>query len=324
MKLLSFDVGIRNLAGCIMQISQPDLSDEDASPNRSIQPDHSAKIQWWKSIDLLETPTNICQVLLKDSQKCGKQCTWQGLSTSEEIKYFCGHHKSYHKIETLNISNTEEKHGCDFGNCRGRGKFMVENPNTAINSYYCQKHLTKVMAVYKSSHTIRKVKSPTCKDIPVKDLKIAIWRMLDALPHLLEVDQVIIENQPSLKNPMMKSVAETLFNYFICRGVIDRNRTNSTIDDVKYLSPSNKMKLSDDGNGLKNISNKALKYKATKQLAIQQVAERLKPQPDAREKFLNNKKKDDLADCLLQALYYAKSQNKTVRDLSVDENLIMQ
>ena len=40
---------------------------------------------------------------------------------------------------------------------------------------------------------------------------------------------VLIENQPVLRNPRMKTISETLFNYFLCRGIVDKERTKSTI-----------------------------------------------------------------------------------------------
>ena len=308
MRILSFDVGIRNLAACLLEYDPQDESSLITLP---------VKILWWNSFDLLDTPVHTCKVCCKNSVICNKPCTWQGLSPNESLEFFCGHHKSMHVYTPLTVDNCETKQLCDYGNCKGRGKFSVTSANESLASTYCKKHLDKTLAAYKSSHSLRKIKTPNCKDIPIKTLKISIWKLLDSLSFVLQVDKVIIENQPSLKNPIMKSIAETIFNYFICRGIIDRDRTNSIIDDIKYICPSNKMKLSDDGNNLKNISNKVLKYKATKQLAIQQVAERLSCQPTARDRFLDNKKKDDLADALLQALYFLKTQGFMKTDLSV-------
>ena len=114
------------------------------------------------------------------------------------------------------------------------------------------------------------VKQPTIKDVDIDKLKYNLWILLDQIIELLKVDEVIIENQPSLKNPKMKSIAETLYNYFLCRGIIDTKITMSPITNVKYISPSNKLKINKDNTKLvlSNSKNKTETYKLTKELGI--------------------------------------------------------
>ena len=45
-----------------------------------------------------------------------------------------------------------------------------------------------------------------------------IPRKLQEIPELLNVDYVVIENQPSLKNPQMKSIQMILYSYFLIMG----------------------------------------------------------------------------------------------------------
>ena len=66
---------------------------------------------------------------------------------------------------------------------------------------------------------LKNVKQPCLKNTDIDKLKYNLWILLDKLPELLKVDEVIIENQPSLKNPKMKSISETLYNYFLCNFV---------------------------------------------------------------------------------------------------------
>ena len=74
-----------------------------------------------------------------------------------------------------------------------------------------------------------------------------IPRKLHELPQLLNVDCVVIENQPSLKNPQMKSIQMILYSYFLILGkVIGNGETSeSYIQNVDFCSASNKLKVYD-------------------------------------------------------------------------------
>jgi hypothetical protein len=41
----------------------------------------------------------------------------------------------------------------------------------------------------------------------------------------------------------MKTIATLLYSYFVFRGIIDNKLTNSKIQNVKFISPSNKLKV---------------------------------------------------------------------------------
>ena len=74
-----------------------------------------------------------------------------------------------------------------------------------------------------------------------------IPRKLQERPQLLDVDLVVIENQPSLKNPQMKSIQMILYSYFLILGKIVGNGDKSTgyIDKIEFCSASNKLKIYD-------------------------------------------------------------------------------
>ena len=144
----------------------------------------------------------------------------------------------------------------------------------------------------------------------VFDLKLSLWKQLDELPEILKVDYVLIENQPAMKNPTMKSIAETLFAYFLCRGIIDKEVTTSSIKEVQYVSASNKAKLSEDTK--KDGMNASQKYKFVKQQAIKTAVKLL--DNSGSEMLQQHKKKDDLCDCLLQGLYVLKKTHAIVAE----------
>lgn len=76
---------------------------------------------------------------------------------------------------------------------------------------------------------------------------------LDSQPWMLECDHVVLENQPCLTNPVMKSVQLVLFSYFMYRGVwceyTRRRQAGQDVSDaadrlpkVSLVSASNKLK----------------------------------------------------------------------------------
>jgi hypothetical protein len=174
-----------------------------------------------------------------------------------------------------------------------------------------------------------------------------IPRKLYEKPQLLDVDIVVIENQPSLKNPQMKSIQMILYSYFLILGKVIGNgeKSSSYIDKIDFCSASNKLKIYDgppiileekkksvstkkdklvseevkveekSDDIIKPIENKkkgsAIKYGDKKKLAIEHAKYFLnKDNSDYYEFFMNHKKKDDLSDSFLQGLYYIKANNK--------------
>jgi len=151
-----------------------------------------------------------------------------------------------------------------------------------------------------------------------------IPRKLHEKPQLLNVDIVIIENQPSLKNPQMKSIQMILYSYFLILGKVIGNGENSInyIDKIDFCSASNKLKVYDGPeiileekpskkkNDVSEIIEKPkkskVKYADKKRLAIEHTKYFLENNEKYKDFFNNHKKKDDLADSFLQGLYYIK------------------
>ena len=139
----------------------------------------------------------------------------------------------------------------------------------------------------------------------VSELYINLIKQLDLRQHLLNVDIVLIEKQPSF-NPKMRIIAGCLQTYFYIRGVVDRN----IIKSVEFFSPKNKLKCytgpeldisSKNGKIVKG------KYAQTKKMGVLIARSKLEEYTETKEKcdfFENSKKKDDLSDCYLQALTY--------------------
>ena len=131
-----------------------------------------------------------------------------------------------------------------------------------------------------------------------------MYNKFDEIPELMDVDMVLIENQPVLKNPTMKSVACMLFSYFVMRGICE-NKGKFNKDDIRFISASGKLKINKDSKDiLKKGKNEKDVYNITKELGVKYTKAIIN---DKDNKYLEKyKKKDDLCDAFLQAIkvYY--------------------
>ena len=116
--------------------------------------------------------------------------------------------------------------------------------------------------------------------------------------NLLQVDSIIIENQPVLKNPTMKSIQMILYTFFTEHGLMEQS---SPISCIKLFSARNKLKTYDGPTIACTLKNK---YNKRKFLSIEYTKYFIKQDKKWYEFFLSNTKKDDLADCYMQGIYY--------------------
>ena len=106
----------------------------------------------------------------------------------------------------------------------------------------------------------------------------------------------------------MKSISISLYDYYLMRGILDKSITKSKINKVKFMSPSNKIKLADDGEIKKIVlaktTNDSKAYKLTKDLSVKYTKELINHLPTWLAFLNEQKKKDDLCDAFLQGAYY--------------------
>ena len=107
----------------------------------------------------------------------------------------------------------------------------------------------------------------------------------------------IIENQPVLKNPKMKSIQMMVYSYFNLIGV----------SNIILFSPRHKL---DVYNGPDIECHLKSKYSKRKFLSIKYTKYMIQNNKEYLNIFNSIKKKDDLADSLLQGLCYLKKLHK--------------
>lgn len=133
----------------------------------------------------------------------------------------------------------------------------------------------------------------------LQNITVSIVNKLNEHAHFLQSDLVLIENQPAMVNPMIKSIQIMLQSYFVMNGVMN---SKSNISYVQPIHASLKMKACKDIECVKKLKSK---YAQKKHKAVLGCERLLKEhQDDHLEYFNKHKKKDDLADALLQAWAY--------------------
>ena len=304
MRVLSFDVGIKNLAGCVLEWTE-----------NIDNPKSNLKIHYWDIINVVENKKKEDEI----SYKCiSNDCKMKPKSYIEfqNIKYcFCTRHlkdketltnhifEPYIESNFTNISEGCCIH-CDADILSKRKKTLYTN--SQLDIIICAKHYKQLIT--KSTNAQQKLisfKKSKVKDLTTNDLKLQLIKCLDARKdHLLHnIDMVLIENQPTFKNPTMKSVSDTLYTWFMIRGIVDGESNNSSIKEVKFISTSNKLKEFNTETIDDAESNQ--KYKITKKLSIENTKTILASYElnNSIKRLMSFDKKDDLADSFLQGWY---------------------
>lgn len=278
MKIVSWDVGIKNLAYCIME-----KQDDTNTPY---------KIHNWGNINIIEQTYLKCM-----GENCQRKVLVTNKINGKTIGYCAIHKREFNSFEPTILECTNFT--CQFSDkCKKKATGNVNNFN------YCTTHKKNICTKIVKNQEFVKYKPPNCKTIDIKVLKKILITLLDQKKDiLLDVKHCVIENQPSLKNPKMKSIAETLYNWFLIRGQIDNS---NPINHLTYMCPSNKLKVNHDNTItiLKRSKNDTEKYKLTKQLGIIYCKQLLQNDTENLTFLATNSKKDDLCDAFLQGAYY--------------------
>lgn len=286
MKIVSWDVGIKNLAYCIME--------------KCDDVDRPYIIHEWDVINLTNSiEINCCYAGCDKANTDIKTfCSYMGKN-----HYFCKAHKTYHTViqqkykdikDTIRQIDDEQ-----CSKCGKNAKWQVADTSL------CTVHRNSFLK--KWDKEIEQVKFSPSKidDMTVDELKLRLLRKLDSIPSLLTAKHVCIENQPTLKNPRMKAVSDTLYAWFLIRGILDKEKNNSSIEKVAFISPSNKLKIEGFTDEIQNeIIESSNKYKTTKALGVQHTKIILKNCPQYLAHIDKYKKKDDICDAFLQGTYY--------------------
>ena len=273
MKLISFDIGIKNMAYCIFDISN-----------------NIPYISSWDVINLIKTQdTKLkCNCSLKKSNKiCNKNAMYY-----KDDKYYCKTHSSQSGLKSLNNeikipkSITIEKL-----------KDMFTKENIEYNEKNKKEINIELLREYYNSNylkIIKKTKTKSSNDYDLIELGKLMKDKFNEINDFNNITNVIIENQISPIASRMKTIQGMVAQYFIMRF----ERIN-----IEFISSSNKLKY---------FTNDKTDYKQHKKDSIyftNILLENNSFYSKYVDDFNESKKKDDLADSFLQGIWYIKFKN---------------
>lgn len=272
MKVLSIDVGIKNLAYILIEHNENDSN---------------YNIIDWNVLNLCNFVPNCCNEKCKFKAKFGK-----------EDKFFCKKHTKNedYQIPTINTKTLTKKNIKELIQ-------LCEEHNIILENNSKKSEIIKAIEDYISNTCFDLIEEPNANNVNLIDLginlKIGCNELLKKFD-ILNVDQIILENQISPLANRMKTLQGMITQFFIDKGNYN----------IKYISAINKLRLF-----IKNKNTKEkTSYSERKKLSIIYSKELLEKNNKITELdfFSKHSKKDDLADCFLQSIYYFNAFNKLI------------
>lgn len=270
MKLISFDIGIKNMGYCIFDISN-----------------NIPYISSWDIINLInrEDTSKRCNCSLKKSNKiCNKRAMY-----FKDNNYYCKTHSSQSGLKN---PDSEIKIPKSITIQKLKDVFIKEN--VEYNEKNKKERNIEILREYYDNNylkIIKKIKNKSSNDYDLIELGKLMKEKFNEIIDFNNITDVIIENQISPIASRMKTIQGMVAQYFIMRF----ERIN-----IEFISSSNKLKY---------FTNDKTDYKQHKKDSIY-FTNMLLDNNEYYNKYIDcfnqNKKKDDLADSFLQGIWYIK------------------
>ena len=354
---IGWDIGIKNLAYCVLEnstntitsttstsptsktLNTPNTQTTPTTANHIIFNNSAYQITNWADISLLSQITNnladageatslaskitcVCSKNDKiNSPICGAIASYchETVSTSGEYRGYC---KSHFKKSGISRMPTILVSKCYNPGCTSKATHVLK---AHVYMGYCKKHVSELTKAGTGAST--RVESDFLKinnvknagKIDINQLGIALFQELDKMRAIItNPDVILLENQPVLKNPTMKSMQMFLYSYYLMR-ILEGNKSkgitglgekhiqcytaSKKLDLIKFFPAGEQARISGLLSKVKNG------YARNKKMSILMVEYLLKDNAKWMQFFKGHPKQDDLADSLLMTLHYFERDN---------------
>jgi ribosomal protein S15P/S13E len=279
MKLLSIDVGIKNLAYCLLET---DIHVPTSHVPTSHVPTSHAKIIAWDVI-------NLCGVdpLCSECKKVAKFA---------QQKYYCAAHAKKSGLllpnNTISLKKIKKMKLIDLH--KVIGDYTIPNPH----AYVKKEEVLKLVMTFMESKMLNSVTGAKANDMDLIQIGIAMRKAFDQelKDHLSTLTHIVIENQISPIANRMKTLQGMIAQFFIMH---DKTQ-------IIFVSAANKLK--GHGNEM-DIATDTSTYASRKKEGINITLKLLTERANEwLPHFTQHKKKDDLADAFLQGNWFLNSK----------------
>lgn len=272
MKILSIDVGIKNLAFCLFE---------------KIPTAQQFKVAKWDVINLSQEETLTCGFTEKNVL-CNKQAKFK-----KDDKCYCVKHS---KKQQFQIPSAEQKPS--FINKQKLAKLyeIADSHNIKYDQKIKKADLVNLINEHIQNLYFETIESKKASEVDLFNIGVNIKNKFnDMFKDEGKIDYVIIENQIGPLAIRMKTIQGMIVQYFIM--------SNLNVEYIEFISASNKLKDCD-------IKDKE-KYSDRKKLGIAKCLGILTTDFRFNEHvnyFNGHKKKDDLSDSFLQGLWFINNK----------------
>jgi hypothetical protein len=273
MKILSIDVGIKNLAFCLF----------DKSPTAE-----HFKITKWDIIDISEQENTILCGFVEKNVICNKPAKFK-----KDDKCYCLKHS---KKQQIQIPTVEQK--SSFINKQKIQKLyeMAESHNIKYQPKIKKADLIKLINEHININYLQTIESKKAADVDLFNIGLNIKTKFNKLfENEGKIDYVIIENQIGPLAIRMKTIQGMIVQYFVMSSL--------NVEHIEFISASNKLKDCD-------VKDKS-KYSDRKKLGIAKCLELITTDfrfSEHVDYFNKHKKKDDLSDSFLQGIWFINNK----------------
>jgi len=253
-RILSFDVGIKNLAFCIINF--------DKLTKNFVNIENWGLINLKSDLWVPDHNEKKCQAFDKKGNVCGKASNCWVIKDGKRIEMCRMHSKNYEKDFYQTIKNgcnsynqNPEKLGFEFYpyelrdlKCRcgeKSRKFMTKiitpdadkiSSKLSLENVKIAGFCNKCSKIYENENNKLTKLSDYLKEDDTK-LYTKLYEGLNNLG-IEDLNEIVIENQPALKNPKMKSIQMFIYSFFFING---KNGVVKKLNGVNFFSATKKL-----------------------------------------------------------------------------------